>query len=296
MLRLKQMRRSGMTLLELVLMVFVIGLLVSLLLPAVQAVRASARKTDCASRLRQVGFSTIQFEVAHREFPPGIMNGATLYPGRTWLSHLLPYMERNDDLALLETSYAQSRFSCDSRYHPLFSKNEPVFSCPEDPRSGTAIFCRGNPVALSSFVGNGGTNYRKKDGIFEVNRRIRTKDVADGLSNTMLAGERPSDGMNIFGWWYASGILDTPVPDVALGMEELNPGLLIDGRIECGDGPWKFRKGDIKNACDVFHYWSFHGSGAHFVSCDGSVRFFAYDFSDGVAFASRNGGEPLFVE
>lgn len=112
--RLKTVRtRTAFTLVELLVVIAIIGILVSMLLPAIQTVREAARRTDCANNLRQTGLALHNFESAHGHFPPGYASAKTrtgtvsagVYidpetwdaaPGWGWAAHVLPFIEQGN--------------------------------------------------------------------------------------------------------------------------------------------------------------------------------------------------------
>ena len=81
--------RPGFTLVELLVVIAIIGVLVSLLLPAVNSAREAARRTQCVNNLRQVGLAVLNYENAEREFPPSMQMGE----GSLWSAYILPYVE-----------------------------------------------------------------------------------------------------------------------------------------------------------------------------------------------------------
>ena len=147
--------RSGFTIIELLAVIAVIGILVALLMPAVQAARESARQTQCRNNLKQLAFATLNFEVAHEAFPPARIQprpdeadpefqcGGT---EPTWLVHIMPYVEAQD----LRTSW--------DVYDPFKDHNDdvrnanlPIFVCPTR-RSGNAVGTRDFSIAGTSTV------------------------------------------------------------------------------------------------------------------------------------------------
>jgi prepilin-type processing-associated H-X9-DG protein len=130
--------------------------------------------------------------------------------------------------------------------------------------------------------------------------------VPDGLSNTLMVGERPPSTDLIFGWVFAGfGVSGDGDGDVILGMSErneLNPfGDKDRSGQPCSPGhpdpnnalAYKFRPGDLNNPCDQWHYYSLHPGGANFCMGDASVRFLSYLTNPNVqrALATRNGQE-----
>ncbi|HEX5269189.1 MAG TPA: DUF1559 domain-containing protein [Gemmataceae bacterium] len=138
------------------------------------------------------------------------------------------------------------------------------------------------------------------DGLFFRDSAIPYAAITDGLSNTLLAGERPPSPEFRFGWWYAGGgqtgsggsLDSTP------GVREVNRmvgfGAFGGPYSLCPRGPYHYQAGSATPLCDAFHFWSFHTGGANFLFADGSVHFLTYA-ADSVlpALATRAGGEVV---
>jgi prepilin-type N-terminal cleavage/methylation domain-containing protein/prepilin-type processing-associated H-X9-DG protein len=126
------------------------------------------------------------------------------------------------------------------------------------------------------------------------NRGVKIAAVTDGLSNTLLVGERPPSTDLVFGWWFAgAGFENAGASDVLHGVREIAPPALTKYP-SCPAGPYHFQPGNLNNPCDQFHFWSFHSGGSNFLMGDGSVRFLSYD-ADTVlpAMSTRAGGEVV---
>src|SRR5262249_51159207 len=123
----------------------------------------------------------------------------------------------------------------------------------------------------------------------------RLADIHDGISNTLLAGERPPSADHNLGWWYAGwGQNRDGSAESVLGVNEMNTYSWTQGR--CPPGPYEFQPGAVNNMCDAFHFWSLHSGGANFVLCDGSVHFLTYSAAPVMpALATRAGGEVVTI-
>jgi prepilin-type processing-associated H-X9-DG protein len=124
-------------------------------------------------------------------------------------------------------------------------------------------------------------------------RAAKIRGVSSAWPWKGKSGERPPSADFWYGWWYAGyGQAGTGSADMLLGVRERNLGGPFVS--DCPAGPYHFREGRADNQCDLFHFWSLHPGGAHFLFADGSVRFLAYS-ADAIlpALATRAGGEPV---
>lgn len=114
-------KRGAFTLVELLVVIAIIGILVGMLLPAVQTVREAARRTSCLNNIKQLGLATINYESAFGRFPPGLLGPAL--PGQSLtgegpqqtgaLCQILPYMEHDSVAQLIEPNLSPGRFGDD---------------------------------------------------------------------------------------------------------------------------------------------------------------------------------------
>jgi type II secretory pathway pseudopilin PulG len=289
--------RFAFTLIELLCVLGIIMILVSLMIPAVQNARESARRIACSNKTRQVGIAIHNFESAFRRLPPGHEGQNDRFPFQTWIPKLLPYLEQRDVAEDIDSAYRISRNPFDQTVHQRFAFAMPSFACPSDSRVSESQISRGISVALTSYVGVNGTNYQQKDGIFFFQSRIRLSDVSDGLSNTFAVIERPPSADSYFGWWYAGAAsTSTGALDSSVGTSDLNSLSVGVVGANCARGPFRMQRRKIQDAqCGIFHPWSLHDV-VYVLHVDGSVDGLSYDISPAVlsALSTRAGGEVNF--
>ena len=287
----------AVTLVELLVVIGIVSILLALLLPAVQAARGAARRTACQNQLRQIALAAHSHVDARDRLPAGTDPGTSATPYRGWLVSLLPFLEETATANLVAAEYRASPDPFDMATHPTFSTPIALFACPEDARASIA-----QPVpryrmiaGLSSYLGSSGRDATAQDGVLYAGSATRFADVLDGVSKTLLAGERPPSPKFDLGWWYAGmgvgvdGALDHTVGTAST---DRNP---FGG---CGDPVYPFQPGRLKDECSANHFWSLHpGGGGHFAFLDGAVRFFTYDAAAVlVDLSTRAGGETTAAE
>jgi prepilin-type N-terminal cleavage/methylation domain-containing protein/prepilin-type processing-associated H-X9-DG protein len=292
----KRWLRTGFTLIELLVVIAIIGILIALLLPAVQKVRDAATRTKCQNRLKQIGIALHSYHDINSTFPFGLTNTAGHDWYRSWLSKLMRFVEL-DNLATAEDNNPSNN-PWDGT-HLAFKTVVDIYTCNADQRTLLVEYSHGYKVALTEFQGVAGINANipTKDGVLYMNSRVRMADVTDGLSNTLLVGERPPTSDMWFGWWYA-GAGQAPgyfgSGDVVLGVHETVTDTTYPYNT-CPRGPYSFMPGNLNNPCDDFHYWSLHSGGANFLFGDGVVKFLPYGINPDVLakLATRAGGEVI---
>lgn len=193
---------------ELLVVIAIIGVLVSLLLPAVQAAREAARRMSCQNNLKQLGLAVHNFESAKQHLPTG--SESRPFPGNPshpynfyrWsaLAHLTPYMEQSNayDTVDLNTPLYPPGYQITPLNAIAASLKVAVFLCPSDQQQPVSRFTDSNGTQYdwgpTNYAGNagsgmgGGTGY-KTDGVFFINSKVRLGDLVDGTTNTALFSE-----------------------------------------------------------------------------------------------------------
>lgn len=286
------------TLVELLVVIGVVAILLALLLPAVGAARGAARRTACQNQLRQIALAAHSHVDARGRLPAGTDPDTSATPYRGWLVSLLPFLEETATANLVAAEYRASPNPFDMASHPTFTKPIALLACPEDARAGIA-----QPVpryrmiaGLSSYLGSSGRDATLRDGVLYSGSATRFADVLDGVSKTLLAGERPPSPKFDLGWWYAGmgvgegdGALDHTAGTASTDRSPY--GL-------CNAAIYPFQPGALTDECSANHFWSLHpGGGGHFAFLDGAVRFFTYDAAAVlVDLSTRAGGETTAAD
>jgi len=290
-------RRSAFSLIELLVVIAIIAVLIAILIPAVQRVRASGYRLECANNLHQIGLALHAYHASHRTLPPGVsyQNGKDPYLFMSWNTRLLPFLEQDSLWKQTLAAYEDNPDFLANPPHVGLGTVLAIFDCPADSRT---IHDREDlpGIALNYYLGIEGTNQFKKDGVLYLDSKVRLTDIIDGTSSTLMVGERTPSADGAAGWWYAGwGQGKDGSTDSVLGVNEVNVFSPWSGSMgSCPAGPYEFGSGDPKNACDAFHFWSLHPGGGNFLLADGSVHFLHYSAAPIMpALATRNGREPV---
>lgn len=297
-------RRRAFTLIELLMVIAIIGVLVGLLLPAVQAAREAARRTQCVNNLKQIGLALHTYDGSHLTFPSGYVSnfdasGNDTGPGWGWAAMLLPQFEQtpllnaiNFNLAIEDPANMTSRLP-----------NVNNFLCPSDP-TATVYWAvnrdtaTGAPrqnicqVAPSNYVGmyGNGEPGPSGDGIFFRDGKVGLRDITDGTSQTLAVGER-SHRLGEATWVGSvtnAIMFPTDNDDIGRYRTETSSGMVL-GHVGEGVGPGD-RRGDVNQ------FYSLHsGGGVNFLFADGHVSFLrsTLNYQTYKAIATRAGGEVV---
>ncbi len=290
--------RRGFTLIEVLVVLGVIGLLLGLLMPAVQNARSSAARISCQNNLKQVGLALQNYHGSFGHFPAGRPAGTIdplKYPVVTWMAVILGQMDQSGLTSQTDRALkaAPTNPFADPPHVGLSAVVKP-YTCPSDGRLAVALTDSDGILAgYSSYVGvRGGT---KNDGTMTSFPATRIADITDGTSNTIALAERPPPTTLQAGKWY-TWLPPYGVWGIQYGPDE---SMEVVGGIVPGEkcqGPIRFGPGRLDNRCDRYHFWSLHSGGANFAFADGSVRFLKYSAADILpALATRAGGESVTI-
>ncbi len=279
----KQSRKCGFTLVELLVVIGIIGVLLGLLLPAVQAARSAAQRIQCSNNLYQLGLALQNYHFSNRRFPTGIVD-----PNYTlWSASLLPYLEQTrlyetlDFSAPWESTTGPNGMAC-ATY--LSSYRCPVSDAPDH----VSVQGVPNRVPASYLAVGSGTDTREsgnapdhlglrnRDGLMFLNSSTRFASIRDGTSNTFAIGEalfRPevqgpdlSDVVQIVDHWY--------IGSNGFGRVDGFPGLVeVSEALGSTGVPINGMKLDIFIDEKEIGFSSLHSGGVLFVFADGHVRF-----------------------
>jgi prepilin-type N-terminal cleavage/methylation domain-containing protein/prepilin-type processing-associated H-X9-DG protein len=300
------MRRFGYTLVELLVVIGIIAVLVGLLLPAVQKVRAASQRMSCASQMRSIGLGTVTYHDNHERFPVSFQTNLARgdYYHLSWLARLTPFLDQDNLWRQIERDYAANAVPFRSPRHQAIGMKVHPFPCPSDPVA-TLVWERASTstrIGFTSYLGNLGLSYRQQNGVITTEKRVSMASITDGTSNTLLLVERVPSADKNYGWWYsAHGQQNTGSLDFVIGVREMN-GLKFHPYYRwyrnCPDGPYHFRVWRENDQCSVFSIGGNHGTVANFGFVDGSVRTLSLAADDVLpSLATRGGGEvPQLME
>ncbi len=295
----------GFTLVELLVVIAILGILLALLIPAVQAARESGRRSQCANNLKQLSLALLEAHDANQAFPAGYLSevnaaGAETGPGWGWGTLILPQIEQSALYQAIDLRLGIEHPSNTARLTVLSE-----FLCPSDETrttwdaesrdatgTPTGVICE---VASANYVGMYGTSDPgvDGDGIFFRNSHVRLQDITDGASHTIALGER-SHQLGEATWTGAvTGTLlfpDESEGEVAAPRIEESAGMVL-GHVGLGHGP-----GDARSESNQFY--SLHSKGVNFAFADGHIRFLPamIDYQVYRALATRATGEPATGE
>ncbi len=280
----------GITLVETLVVIGIIGVLSGLALVAVQRTRESARRMQCGSNLHQLGLALQTHHTERNRFPAGIewKRGRSMWIS-SWAVKLYPYIEYEDLFEQVKRDYRRLPLPFGSVPHVGFSHPIPLFSCPSDGRADRARVARGYYAALTNYQGVQGIDVKRHDGVLFADSAIRVQDIRDGTSHTVIVGERPPSIDFWLGWLYAGFGFDRGTGDAVLGVQEINNRW--DYLAQCPRRRGRFAGSSLDEPCHMLEFWSMHPGGAWFAFADGSVKFISYGAQSSLRrAATRNGG------
>ena len=299
----RQDRAKGFTLVEILVVIAIIGVLVALLMPAVQAAREAARRTTCTNNMKQLGLAILNYHDVFRVFPPSstsdveqggwISNPASRHL-HSWRALILPFAEQGPLHATIDFSVS----SLHANNLAAASTRLPIYRCPSysgPDFSPHANYTRFGPrYAVANYVAMGASDaghiYGQNSRVFEPDGTLyplsgtRISDVRDGLTNTLMIAETREEQLMV---WIDGGMSAI----VATRYDTYNAPTYAGPEAPVNYRPYF----DYPNPFVEFGPSSLHPGGAFHLLDDGAVRFIGetVDTRIYIALATRAGGEVI---
>jgi prepilin-type processing-associated H-X9-DG protein len=269
-------KRRGLTLIELLVLIGICGVVIALLVPAVQSAREAARRTGCSHSLKQVALALLHYADVHGTFPIG-SSSLQGWPTGSFFLQILPQLEAQPlyNIVNFSVNYAESQNAT------IHDARLSILVCPSDPDAYQQVVVDGVyafelcpfpvKVRLTSYSGSAGLFYQysllherltQQNGVIVHRRTHSIASIVDGTSNTLLAGEHAIGKLDErdrsdWHWWTAGYVGDT----IFTALYPVNPF---------------YKMSDIVPDDNVGPYLeaasSMHPGGANFAFADGSVH------------------------
>lgn len=191
--------KPGFTLIELLVVIAIIGILVGLLLPAVQAARAAARRMSCQNNIRQVVLAVHNYESAMKRLPAAWVQPGVSGDGWSAQARILPYLEQLGLASEVDfaSGYGSATLTVDGKRLKVSSFRVPTYQCPSDPNDRLRVGSDGSPYHYPlNYAYSAGpwfvydpNNRKVGEGIFTANKFPRFRDCLDGQANTLAFAE-----------------------------------------------------------------------------------------------------------
>jgi prepilin-type N-terminal cleavage/methylation domain-containing protein/prepilin-type processing-associated H-X9-DG protein len=293
--------QHGFTVVELLVVITIIGILMALLLPAVQAAREAARRIQCTNNFKQVGLALQNYHSVKGCFPVGIFTGPIPFYF-TWSVYILPYVEQQGLYNMYNFSLPRGFADRSAGSRNLIASKTVVrvYLCPSDPQAGEQVatsldqsldcamtdMCGVSDSADWTVDSRAPKNFPLVDGILGANRPCRIADIKDGTSNTLMIGEvtGAGEGTRVGEFWPSWNLADT------------HDG--INGPHSAPRGTYPMPT--VTFGFDKSGFASWHWGGCNFAMADGSVQLLSENIDRHllIALTTRDGakvhstGEP----